>query len=49
MRFKGFHRPEDFLSSLWCEQPVLEKRPYKWDAQAKNNHQRRKHVGAGDA
>ena len=41
--------PEDFLSSLWCEQPVLQKRPYKWDAQAKNNHQRRKHVGAGDA
>jgi hypothetical protein len=41
--------PEDFLSSLWCEQPVLQKRPYKWDAQAKNNHQRRQHVGAGDA
>ncbi len=40
---------EDFLSSLWCEQPVLQKRPYNWDAQAKNNHQRRKHVGAGDA
>ena len=29
--------PEDFLSTLWCEQPVLQKRPYKWDAQAKNN------------
>src|SRR5260370_416948 len=41
--------PEDFLSSLWCEQPVLQKHPYKWDAQAKKNHQRRKHVGAGDA
>jgi hypothetical protein len=41
--------PEDFLSSLWCEQPVLQKRPYKWDSQAKNNHQRRKHLGAGDA
>ena len=41
--------PEDFLSSLWCEQPVLQKRPYKWDAQAKNNHQRRQHLGAGDA
>src|SRR5258708_32641328 len=27
--------PEDFLSSLWCEQPVLQKHPYKWDAQAK--------------
>ncbi len=40
--------PEDFLSSLWSEQPVLQKRPYKWDAQAKSNHQRRKHVGAGD-
>jgi hypothetical protein len=40
---------EDFLSSLWCEQPVLQKRPYKWDSQAKNNHQRRKHLGAGDA
>src|SRR5712692_2554257 len=36
--------PEDFLSSLWCEQPVLQKRPYKWDAQAKNNHQRGKHA-----
>src|SRR2546429_4590805 len=32
------HRsPEDFLSSLWCEQPVLQKRPYKWDAQAKQS------------
>jgi hypothetical protein len=41
--------PEDFLSTLWCEQPVLPKRPYKWDAQAKKNHQRRKHLGAGDA
>jgi hypothetical protein len=43
--------PEDFLSSLclWCEQPVLQKRPYKRDAQGKDNRQRRKHVGAGDA
>jgi hypothetical protein len=24
--------PEDFLSSLWREQPVLQKRPYKWDS-----------------
>jgi hypothetical protein len=46
---RRFPSPEDFLSSLWCEQPVLQKRPYKWDAQAKNNHQRRKHVSAGDA
>jgi hypothetical protein len=44
-----FPSPEDFLSSLWCEQPVLQKRPYKWDPQAKNNHQRRKHLGARDA
>jgi hypothetical protein len=43
-----FRSPEDFLSSLWCEHPVLQKRPYKWDAQADNNHQRRKHVSAGD-
>ena len=40
--------PEDFLPSLWCEQPVLQKCPYQWDAQAKSNQQRRKHVGAGD-
>src|SRR5258708_9999773 len=40
---------EDFLSSLWCEQPVLQKLPYNWDAQAKNNHQRLKHVGARHA
>jgi hypothetical protein len=45
---RRFPSPEDFLSSLWCEQPVLQKRPYKWDAQARNNHQRRKHLGAGD-
>jgi hypothetical protein len=42
--------PEDlFWPPLWCEQPVLQKRPYKWNAQAKNNHQRREHVSAGDA
>jgi hypothetical protein len=41
--------PEDLSSFLWREQPVLQKRPYKRDAQAKNNHQRRKHVGAADA
>jgi hypothetical protein len=41
--------PEDLSSFLRCEQPVLQKRPYKRDAQAKNNHQRRKHVAAGDA
>src|SRR5260370_6998190 len=41
--------PEDFLSSLWCEQPELQKHPYKWDAQAKNNHQHRNHQRTGAA
>jgi hypothetical protein len=41
--------PEDFLSSLWCEQPVLQKRPYKWATEARSNHHGRKYVGAGDA
>src|SRR5260370_12537198 len=41
--------PEDLSSFLWCEQPVLQKHPYKRDAQAKNNHQRRKHMRAADA
>jgi hypothetical protein len=49
MRFKGFVRRKICHHFLWCEQPVLQKHPYKRDAQAKNNHQRRKDVSAANA
>ena len=31
--------PEDLFWPLWCEQPVIQKRPCEWD-QAKKNHER---------
>jgi hypothetical protein len=38
--------PEDFLSPLWCEQPILQKRPHKRSRQANASRQHHQNVTA---